>query len=84
MRREEKEIPFKTSQLTRDVALEQICHSHNVQLIKEGALTTLRLTETSTDLPGFADEIERYGILDRLDAARRAALLRDLATLECP
>jgi len=84
MRREQKEILFLSRQLVRDPALEQICSLHNVQIVKEGGLTTLKLTETSTDLPGFADEIDRQGILARIDEGKRAAYLADLATLECP
>lgn len=86
LRREEKEVPILREDLTPENAgeLYRLCQQHKIRLLTEMMHFSVVMTESSTDLPGFAIKVAELGILDRLPEEKRAALLRDFATLECP
>jgi hypothetical protein len=86
MRREEKEIPILREDMTPENAgqLYQICQKHRIRLLTEARHFSVVMTESSIDLPEFAIAVAESGVLDRMPEEKRAALLRDFATLECP
>ena len=84
-RREEKEVPFKQADISNMSALHRTCIEHQVKLILgDIGCISLKMDEKSVDLPGFARKVAELGLIDRLPEPKRAAYLRDLATLECP
>ena len=83
-RREEKEVPIRLKDIVDVLVLQTLCLDHSVMLIFErGDYLTLRLTESSDDLPGFAQRIAELGLL-QMPEKKREEYLHDLSTLECP
>jgi len=82
--REQKDVFFDKKNIDSMVLLHRLCMRHEVAVLETVDTVTLRLTESSRDLPNLSYTMAKLGLLKDLAEAKRRAYLHDLETLECP